>query len=210
MTPLDFLYFVMLGSIVVGFVTYNNRSGWLKLLPFFLVVMLFFELYAKYLSIANKETMALYDIVTFLEFMYFGILYALWFKSRFNKWLSGMLIGLFILSELLFVAQVPWVRFVDYNILSYFLSSLFLIIIAMSYLLETLRSDDIINFNKNPIIWISLGLMLYLSSASFFLVANYFEIVFKHQQVIHISITFMSVLFLYTCLNIAMLCQRYD
>lgn len=210
MTPLDFLYFVMLGSIVVGLVTYNNRSGWLKLLPLFLAAMLSFELYAKYLSIANKPTMALYDIVTFLEFMYFGVLYALWFKTRFNRWLSGLLIGLFVLSELLFVAGVAWVRFVDYNILSYFLSSVFLIVIAMSYLLEALRSDDIINFNKNPIIWISLGLMLYLSSASFFLVANYFEIVFKHQQVIHISITFMSVLSLYTCLTIAMLCQRYD
>jgi len=210
MTPLDFLYFVMLGSIVVGFVTYNNRSGWLKLLPWFLLLMLFFELYAKYLSIANKETMALYDIVTFLEFMYFSVLYALWAKSRFNQLLTFSLIGLFVLSELLFVFQVPWVKFVDYNILSYFISSLFLIIIAMSYLLEALRSDDIINFNKNPIIWISLGLMLYLSSASFFLVANYFEIVFKHQQVIHISITFMSVLSLYTCINIALLCQRYD
>ncbi len=210
MTPLDFLYFVMLASIVVGFVTYNNRSGWLKLLPFFLVAMLSFELYAKYLSIANRPTMALYDVVTFLEFMYFGILYLFWFKTRFTKRLSGMLMGLFVLSELLFVSRVSWVRFVDYNILSYFLSSLFLIILAISYLLEALRSDDIINFNRNPLIWISVGLMLYLSSASFFLVANYFEIVFKHQQVIHISITFMSVLFLYTCLIIAMLCQRYD
>lgn len=210
MTPLDFIYFVMFGSVVVGFITYNNRSGWLKLLPWFLVLMLSFELYAKYLSIANKETMTLYDIVTFFEFMYFSILYALWAKSWFNKLLTCVLIGLFIFSELLFVFRVPWVRFVDYNILSYFFSSLFLIIIAMSYLLEALRSDDIINFNKNPIIWLSLGLMLYLSSASFFLVANYFEIIFKHQQIIHISITFISVLSLYTCLNIAMLCQRYD
>lgn len=210
MTPLDFLYFVMLGSIVTGFVTYHNRSGWLKLLPWFLLLMLLFELYAKYLSVNNKPTMALYDVVTFIEFMYFAVLYALWAKSRFNKWLSGLLIGCFILSELLFIMHVPWVKFVDYNILSYFLSSLFLIVIAMSYLLEALRSDDIINFNKNPVIWISLGLMLYLSSASFFLVANYFEIVFKHQQVIHISITFLSVLSLYTCLTIALLCRRYD
>lgn len=210
MTPLDFLYFFMLGSIVVGFVTYNNRSGWLKMLPWFLLVMLLCELYAKYLSLENKATMALYDIVTFLEFTYFGCLYATWIKSRWGKLLTISMICLFVVSELLFVFGVPFVQFVDYNILSYFLSTLFLIIIAMFYLLEALRSDDIINFNKNPMIWVSLGLMLYLSSASFFLVANYFEIVFKHQQVIHISVTFMSILSLYICLNIAMLCKRYD
>lgn len=210
MTPLDFLYFIMLGSIVVGFVTYQHRRGLLKMLPWFLVLMLLAELYAKYLMLENRATMALYDVVTFLEFTYFGSLYALYVRSKFNQLLAVVLIGLFVLSELLFVFHVPWVKFLDYNILSYFLSSLFLIIIAMSYLLEALRSDDIINFNNNPMIWVSLGLMLYQSSASFFLVANYFEIVFKHQQVIHISVTFMSVLSLYTCLTIAMLCKRYE
>ncbi len=182
----------------------------MKLLPWFQLLMLVAECYARVLVIQSQETMSLYDVVTVLEMTFFGAIYVYYLRKRVNKIVVAGLMLVFYLSEIAYFFKWDWVIFSNYNVLSFYLSALFLIAAAITYLIETLRSDDIIFFNKNPLIWISIGLLLYLSSSAFFMVSNYAGIKFENHQLVHSVVTTTSVLSLYTCLVVAMLCKRYE
>lgn len=210
MDAIDVLLVLLLLTVIVGFVTYNKRTGFLKFLPWFQCSMLMLESCARVLHYKNQENMIVYDFVTMLEMSFFCGMYIFYLRRKWNKITVAVLMLVFYLSEVAYYDRWNMVLPSNYNLLSFYLSALFLIVAAIIYLVETLRSDDIIFFNQNPVIWISIGLLLYLSSSAFFMVTNYAGIVFENHELIHSVVTITSVSSLYTCLIVAMLCKRYE
>lgn len=207
----QFLYISLCITIVVGFVTYKRRTGLLKLLPWFQLSMLICETIAKIINLQGKPNMLVYDVVTILETSFYGSLFYTFARNRVSKNVAITLFSIFLFTELVFWFNLDFIYTPGkYNLVSFYLSSLFLIIMAVHYLIASLNSDDIISFNRNPMIWISIGLMFYFGASSFFMVANYLDIQRINQKLIKHTVTLISACSLYICLIIAMMCKRYE
>jgi len=201
-----FSYLLLLMTMIIGWITFPNRKGVLRLLPVYITIVFGLEMLAYWLMKHKKHNMEVYDIMSILEFSLYSLLYYYVTVQRYTRILIGIFALLFALSLVLFYGHIY--RYTFYNIISTFLSMFFMVIMAVNYLAEVLRSDNIISFNDNPMIWISIGLLLYLSCSAFLVTSNYFKIVYAHHSLVHNVVTFISVLCLYTCMTTALLCKR--
>lgn len=199
-------YLILLITLVISWLTFPNRRGVLRLLPVYITLVFALEMLAYWLMKHKRHNMEVYDIMSVLEFSFYSLLYYYATGQRYTRVLIGILAGLFLLSLVLFYGNIY--RYTFYNIISTFLSILFMVIMAVNYLAEVLRSDNIISFNENPMMWISIGLLLYLSCSAFLVTSNYFKIVYAHHNLVHSVVTFISVCCLYTCMTMALLCKR--
>lgn len=199
-------YLIILITILIGFLTYRNRTGVLKLLPWYLCLVFGLEMLAYALMKTKRHNMEVYDVMTIVEFSYFSLLFYRNTESRYSKYMILVFALVFAGSLVLFYGNIY--RYTFYNLISTFTSILFLVVISIDYLIGQLRSNNIISFSNNPMIWISIGLLLYLSCSAFIVISNYLKIIYANHSMIHNAVTFVSVLSLYSCLSIALLCKR--
>ncbi|RQO32132.1 hypothetical protein DBR32_00525 [Taibaiella sp. KBW10] len=199
-------YLIILITIVIGFASYRNRSGILKLLPWYLCLVFTLEMIAYVLLKTKRHNMEVYDIMTIVEFSYFSALFYRNAQLGYSKYMILIFTVLFAGSLVLFYGNIY--RYTFYNLISTFMSILFLVVMSVDYLIAELRSNNIISFNNNPMIWISIGLLLYMSCSAFIVISNYLKIVYTNHSLIHNAVTFVSILSLYSCLSISLLCKK--
>ena len=141
----------------------------------------------------------LYNIFSFVSVMIFGVFYHRIITDDLSKKIikfSVILYALFVIIYFSFSGDF-FKKTIPYDV---FLETLVVFILAMLYYRQVLKSDDILFFYKQPVFYISTGLLLwYACITPLFIFDGYFFAInssFVHFRGIYL---FVSNLFLYLC-----------
>lgn len=132
------------------------------------------EIAAEYLSYGGGYQHLVYHIFTILECTMLIYIFALAIKPFFSNTFFSLLwffFFLFALADLLWLSSIE-----QFNSYSTVLESLVVIFLAVSFFYKTLSELKVKHLGREPVIWLSIGVLLYFSSSLFiFLFTNYID-----------------------------------
>ncbi len=212
---------VISGAIYVNKYREDNSSRYLF---YFLFFTLFIELIFGWLPrvigrmeilrflensiLSNNEW--IYNIYIITKFLFYTFYFNLFLKKRElrNIMIFGMF--LFLISTVinLIFSKVFFVTISSYT---YITGSLLLMLSVLFYFFEVLKSDEILNFHKTIVFYISIGtLIFHLCVTPLFIYSKYYKIEKSPEfvQVYQIILTAANI-FMYSCYTIGFLvCSR--
>ncbi len=162
-------------TAIIGTLYYGNYKG--SFLKYFLLVLWYTAINdfvsGYFIRYFNGNTVILYNIYQILVFCYILILFRSSLSNRkYKKWISP-----FIFAYLCSVAIMSFFdsfRY-DYQVNSFIIGAIFIVVSISFYFSEILRSDKIIEINYIPLFWISIAMLVYyVPSIPFFVVRKYY------------------------------------
>lgn len=152
-----------------------KHSYW-KWFAIYLVIIVATEIFAEYVGyyLKNRELNAAINIYFSipLQFLFFFWLFYKCFEySNKKKWpVTGMVIYLLsiLVDQLFFKEQKLW-----FFSFSYVTGNIILLLLTLSFFLDFIRSDQVLNYRNSRMFWISIGLLgFYLGSLPLYGVWN--------------------------------------
>ena len=146
----------------------------------------------------GKYNYWLYNIMfPIWKLLYLFIFYKTLENLKFKSWVKKFMIIMCIAVVINWVFLEKFLT--DLESYSRIIGALFIVIAAVFYLIELLRSDKIVIFHKKLIFWISIGLLIFYSGTiPFIIVQNYysdFDYVHNTYLIIYILGTIMYLTF---------------
>lgn len=151
-----------------------------------------------YLHQPNLFLLHLYTIVDF-------ILLSLIFKSVLPQFLSRFLLLGFPLFAAINSIFFEYLK--TENVLNRSLSALLLMFYALSFFTKTLREMKILNLAKEPLFWISIGVLLYNAASFFIFLFSHYLTVNRDLWYTYFGIHAIFTILLYICYTIALWVQ---
>ncbi len=158
---LTLLFFEAL-AMIVGFICwkYLKPTYW-KLCPIFLLIIVINEIIGNLLRYVDVQAnMEWYSFIVIpLQFLFYYFLFFKFFKQRNLKIMS---IAFSIIYFIAFLIDNFSRSNNDYGFssISYTVGNLFMPVLIFTYFLQLLKSPQIFSFTKEPMFWISNGLLL--------------------------------------------------
>jgi len=153
---------------------------------------------ATYLHQPNLFLLHIYTIVDF-------ILLSLIFKPVLPQLLSRLLLfgyPLFATINSVFFEQLK-----TENVLNRTLSALILMFYALSFFTKTLREMKILNLEKEPLFWISIGVLFYNAASFFIFLFSHYLTPIHNLWFTYFGIHAIFTILLYICYTIALWVQ---
>lgn len=191
--------------ISVGSISFNPEYSQ-RMIPIFLVYNLLSEVMAYQWMISKRSNMFIYDVYTLVEFMF---IFVLFYQSFYNKRMKTILLFyaiLFLAGAVLYYSG--WYQPTHYNVVSLFMSYLFILVVSGSYLIEQLFSDKVLYFTTQPMFWASTGFLIYGSASFLINMLNYLNMVSPSFSFVKQLITIVGSLAFYGGLSMSMLCRK--
>lgn len=173
------IHFSLLSSaLILYFIFCRKKPGYLKYAGFFLLVTFFVDLLAaaimfnKALGKKLISNLFLYHILTPIQYIFVSLLYKGYIKSYSIRRVIGVSIFLFPVVSLLISSFIQ--KITDYNSYSLLLKYCLIVIWVLLYLRQLIVLDYKESLTREPIFWVSTGLLIH-SVGNIFVegVANY-------------------------------------
>jgi uncharacterized membrane protein YfcA len=141
----------------------------------------------------------LYNTFTFLSVMIFGLFYRRIINDNLSKRIIKFSVSAYALFAIIYFGFSGdfFIKTIPYDI---FLETLVVVILVILYYRQLLKSDDILFFHKQPVFYISSGLLLwYLCITPLFIFDGYFYAINSDFVTFRRIYLFVANLFLYLC-----------
>jgi len=182
--------------------SYKKITDKSSLIPYLVwwgtLIGLFAMFIATYLHQPNLFLLHIYTIVDF-------ILLSLIFKPVLPQLLSRLLLfgyPLFATINSVFFEQLK-----TENVLNRTLSALILMFYALSFFTKTLREMKILNLEKEPLFWISIGVLFYNAASFFIFLFSHYLTPIHNLWFTYFGIHAIFTILLYICYTIALWVQ---
>lgn len=198
------LNFFELLACVVGFIHWKkyNNSHW-KWLIIYLAIITFTELIAEYCGYVLKDLQLNTRINFFfsipIQFLFFTWLFYKWFELRKGKKWPLLGAGIYLVSllaELLYFNDKKlW--FLSF---SYTTGNIVLLVLALLFFYNFIRSDEILTYRHSMMFWVCLGLLFfYLGSLPLFglwnTLAGEYPNLFNAYWIVQMSLNYLMYIF---------------
>lgn len=167
------LYSIAIPAIV-GIWSYKRLNHIQKLLFFLVLLTVITESTAYWLEHNTNNQQVIYHLFTLLEFILLNRIFTRAVSPLLpNFFFNATLIAMFLIElvDLLWLSSLQ-----QFNGFATAIESLFLIFFALSYFYKTMQELKVKHLEKEPMVFISIGILLYFSSSLFiFLFTNYVD-----------------------------------
>jgi hypothetical protein len=202
-----YLYIVAL-SIIVGALRFRSLEPKpVKWLVPFLCVTLAVELAGLITTRMNIRNLWMFNVFTCSEFVFYSWVYLNILENQRVKKLIRYAI---VVYPLLFLINIFWIEGIyRFHTLTYRIGSVMIVVWAYLYFRQLMRSSSYSPVLRNPIFWISTGLLFFYAGFFFYMTAGSILIYAKgfYSKLVFDTISDTLNLLLYSCFLISFLCQ---
>lgn len=169
----------LLIALIVSLIIYNRpEQQWFRLFPLFLLSTFIFQTGGYLYSLITRQSNHfIFNCYLLVEYLFYLTL----FYNCVNRKLFKKIIGLLGLSFLLlyFYHIVILNQFFFYDTISKNYGQLLTLICCCLYLAELLMTDELLNYFKIPMFWITTGIMV--ASVGHFMYISFFNYILSHH-----------------------------
>lgn len=153
-----------LTSAIIGFGVWKKikQTHW-RWFPFFLLFLSVAESIAVYISFALKYfelNRAIYRVVVSVEFIFFFWLFIQYLKPYGRTKLIYIVLAIYVLSlaaDLLYFIKEKYF----FSSFSYSVGNILLLVVIAYFLLNFIKSNEIINYRTSMMFWVAVGLLIF-------------------------------------------------
>lgn len=206
---ISYYLYIIAASIIIGMLRFRilqpKPVRWL--VPF-LAVTLAVELIGLITVRMRIRNLWMFNLFTACEFIFYSTFYLNVIE---NQWIKKTIRYAIIIYPLLFAINIFWIEgfFYRFHTITYRIGSVMVVVWAYLYFRDFMRSPTYIPVLRNPIFWISTGLLFFYAGFFFYMTAGsiliYARIPYNNLVFDTISDTLNALL--YTCFLISFLCQ---
>lgn len=201
-----YLYIIPL-CIVVGLVRFRTLNPpiirWL--LPF-LIITLTVEISGLVLSVIHRRNHGLYNYFTSFEFIFYSLFYRAILE---NKRIKKIVLCAIIVYPVLFILNILFIQGMKgFHTITYRLGSVMVVTWCYLYFRQLMRSNTYVALFRDPLFWISTGLLFFYAGFFFWMSADilmYIDVPINATVWFILSDTLNAVL--YSCFLISFVCQ---
>jgi|GEM_PF-2833072 len=143
-----------------------------------------------------------------IEYFFISWLYIVYFKLYIEK----VVIKIVFLLYTLFTVYHGFylIGFSDYNLV-FLLRSMLTAVLALYFFLKTYRSDEILEINKSPLFWLSIGLFIFCTTSLFSmgLGAHIIRFNIKLGYIVYLLNPILNI-YLYIMFIVSFICSRWN
>jgi hypothetical protein len=165
-------------AFILGIIFWKKvKHSYWKWFVFYCGLILFIELFAKFIGYGLKNPKLNSDLYFFIgipvQFIFFSWLFYKWFEKPKDKLLPVMGLIIYLLSwitDLLFLRhQRMW-----FSSFSYTVGNLAMVLMVTLFFLRFVNSNEILKYKQSNMFWVCLGLLVfYLGTLPFYGLRNY-------------------------------------
>jgi len=165
------LNFFELLACVAGFIYWKKiKNSYWKWFSIYLLMIVLAELFCQYLLyfLENPNQWIYVNFIIPCEFLFFFWLFYMYFKNSRQKMLPLIGAGIYLVCFTIDRLYLSKHEFAFFSF-SYVVGSIVLLVLILVFLLRLVRSDEILHYKTNMMLWVSLGLLLFfLGSLPFY------------------------------------------
>lgn len=210
MKAIHYIFFFILYITLIGFIIQRKRLNYaLKVTFAYLVVFAIVNTLAMYLRVALGITnnLFLFHLFTPIEYILVCLIYYRSFEESFyKKGILWSMCGFAIVCLLLSFFVEDWQMNNSY---AKIIESLLITVCILLYFRQLLSADKVVNFNNDPLVWVSLGLLTYFIGNLF--IEGLFNLLVSRNRTMANDLYTYTYLFefnLFLQINIALFCHR--
>lgn len=198
---------VLLPAILIGLITFRKKHTlYLKIFPFFLLLILLVELGGQLLQEKGLNNTLLFNLFSVIEFFFFTYFFREVIPNpRIKKIITTIsyLLPLLCLADI-FLIQGPHI----FHTYTYIIGCLVMVGLGITYFYHLFNSTERVDLLHEPAFWISIGIIFFfICSVSVVGSFNYISILPKLIRVNLQKILLLVNTFFYLIFIIAFLCQ---
>src|SRR5688500_8435135 len=161
MFPLPLHIYFEIAALVASIIFWRRiQDTLLKWFVPFLAFIVAIELTGRYVGIELRQpNVWLYNISIPIEYLFMSYIFYSSYKKRSNQYLAMGFLIIFSVFVLFNITLIQGMNKFNTNTLVF--GSFFMIIFSILYLVEMYRSEETTHFYKDPMFWISIGIMLF-------------------------------------------------
>ena len=159
-------------ATVVGAARFRQLPPALRGVAILVFCELFIEVLSRGMAAWQGSNLVILSVDTLLEFVLLAWVYhrAL-APSASSRWLGGVVVVFALGSLLSYLEPTGFIRF---NTVQRFIESLLVLLLVIQYFIKVIRELVIIRLERDPMFWVSVGLLLYFCGNVFiFISSNY-------------------------------------
>ena len=160
----------VVGATLVGAVRFRHLKPALRVLACLIFFAFLMEIVSRTLAAHQKPNLFLLPLDTLVEFGALAWMYrrVLW-PSALSRWLPAV-VAVFSLASLLSYANPA--SLYQFNTGQRFVESLLVLGLVLVYFYRVLRELVVVHLEREPIFWVSVGLLLYFAGNVFIFVSS--------------------------------------
>lgn len=173
MTPKSLYIYSSKASVLIpvyaGIRNYKALNRPFKILFYFFVLCILFEIMASYLKWKYKNNMPGLHVYTIVEFLTFSMVFYLHLQK--SGWLRRLMIInaiIFLIAAIITMCRNAWIP--NDHIRSY--SAACMILYTLGYLYYLFNKDDTHHMQEYPMFWICIGILVYFATNYTYFIAN--------------------------------------
>jgi hypothetical protein len=203
---IDYALWSEIISLIVSIVCYSSlRNTILRYFPFFLLFIVAAELTGTYIGqVLHASNHTLYNFTYFVGFIFYTSLYYQIYQVPTHR---KILVYIAVLFLLFYTLNIFFIQKIGiFNSYSVILGSLILIVYTCLYFLELIQQVKPAKTLKEPLFWISSGILI--SCLIGFFYWTFFELRIDRSGKLLRLLIKNSVLVRYLCFSIGFICQK--
>ena len=190
----------VVSATLVGAVRFRHLKPALRVLAYLIFFALLMEVVSRMLAARQKPNLFLLPIDTLVEFGALAWMYRRALQpSALSRWLPAV-IAVFSLASLLSYANP--VSLYRFNTQQRFVESLLVLGLVLVYFYKVIRELVVVHLEREPMFWVSVGLLLYFAGNVFIFVSSNYVLqhstALSHQLWAIHSLLYMVLFGLYT------------
>ncbi len=173
---LDYVHYVLLFTITIGFVRLKHLKNELKYIWYFILLGAFSEICTRTISYfyPKLNTLPGLHLYTILEFIIIGLFYYTYFGNFFNRKILPYIILFFVLLATINAFFIQGIF--NFNTYASGLEGILIIFLSLLCFYKMLVELDTRNPTKQPIFWINSGFLFYFAGNLFiFILSNFIK-----------------------------------
>ena len=161
MFPLPLHIYFEIAALIASIIFWRRiQHTILKWFIPFLAFIVAVELTGRYIGkVLRQPNVWLYNISIPIEYLFISFIFYSYYRKRANQYLAMWFLILFTVFVLFNITLIQGMNKFNTNTLVF--GSFFMIIFSILYLVEMYRSEETTHFYKDPMFWISIGVMLF-------------------------------------------------
>lgn len=163
---------ILMLAIAIGFIKgAHKKQGYLRLLPFFLLLILCVEFTGQITQYYYINNTMLYNFLSIVQFIFYLYFFRQAIYANRHKAISHLMwiLPLLCLINIFFIQGTH-----VFHSYTFTLGSVTLILLGVTYFYRLFKSDDRLELLREPAFWISISIVFfYICSLSFVSLMNY-------------------------------------
>jgi hypothetical protein len=203
---LDFYLYVLLIDLITGAILYRRLDPpILRWFVPFLALTLMVEVTGLITSRRNMHNLWMFNFFTCIEFLFYSYLYSTLLEQR--KWVKVIRYSM-IVYPVLFLINIFFIEgFLKFHTITYRIGSVMVVFWCYLYFRQLMLSPGYTSLFRNPIFWISTGLLFFYTGFFFYMSAAFILLYTHPDRIFWQALSDTLNTLLYGSFLIAFLCR---